>query len=76
MSPFLNLNWKDLGKAVLMAFLTTFITSVAAAFQAGAFPTLAQLGSYALLGLSAAGAYLVKNLFTNSKNQLATPESK
>jgi len=74
MSGLLKLNWADIGKSLLIAFLTSFIASVYATIQTGTFPDLANLGSYALAGLGAALAYLIKNFFTNSQNQLAAPE--
>jgi predicted exporter len=76
MSDLFKLNWADLGKAVLLAFITTFLGGVYAIIQTGAFPTLAELGAAAMAGLGAALAYLVKNFFTNSQNKLAAPEPK
>ena len=75
-SGFLNLNWADLGKGILVAFLTVVVGGVGTALNAGALPDLATLGSLCLAGLAAAVAYLLKNLFTNSQNQLAKPEPK
>ena len=71
---FLTLNWKDLGKGLILAFLTVFVTTVYAALQAGALPTGAQLGSAALAGLTAMVAYLIKNFFTNSNDQFLSKE--
>jgi len=69
-SNFGELNWADIGKGALVAFLTIVITGLGTTLQAGAFPTLAELGTLALTGLGAGLAYLLKNIFTNSKNEL------
>ena len=76
MSNFLKLNWGDLGKGVLVAFLTVFVGSLSSALNAGTFPTLDQIYGWLLPALAAAGAYLLKNLFTNSDGQVAKPEQK
>ncbi len=75
MSSFGKLNWGDLGKGILLAFLTAVIGSLTAVLEAGDLPTLGQLQGWALTGLAAAGAYLLKNIFTNSKNELAKKEN-
>ncbi len=74
MSNLFSLNWKDVGKGFLVAGLTVIVTGVGTALNAGRFPTLQELGSLALAGLGAGVAYLLKNFFTNSNNQIATPE--
>jgi hypothetical protein len=72
MSNFLNINWRDLGKAVIMLFLTTFITGITTAIQAGHFPDGPQLLFSLKAGGLAALAYLLKNLFTNSNGTIGT----
>ena len=76
MSKLFSLNMLDAGKAILVAFLTSFIGAFYAILQTGRFPTSPELGAAALAGVSAAIAYLMKNFFTNSTNQLAKPETK
>lgn len=76
MSQLFKLNLNDVGKAILVAFLTAFFGSVYAVLQTGKFPDLQELGAAAIAGLTAALGYLTKNLFTNSQNQLAKPEPK
>lgn len=68
-SAFLKLNWKDLGKAVLVVFLFAALTPIQTMLGEGSFPTLAELGAAALVGLKAGGAYLLKNLFSNSDGE-------
>lgn len=76
MSVFGKLNLKDLGRGLLIAFGTVVLAGVVNALNEGRFPTLAELGALALAGLAAAATYLLKNLFTNSDNELGKSEPK
>lgn len=76
MSNFGSLNWLDLGKGVLVAFLTVFLGSLYTGLSQGAFPSGSELATWAASGLAAGVAYLIKNLFTNSSNELAKTEPK
>ncbi len=64
-----SLNWRDAGKAIVLAFLTAFVTALAAALgiEGGSlhFPTGAELWVCVKIGLTAAVAYIIKNYFTN-----------
>lgn len=75
-SPFFSINWKDLGKGIILAFLTVFVAAVYQSISAGALPTLAEIKADALAGAVAAIAYLLKNLLTNSQDQFVAPEPK
>lgn len=67
---FLDLNWKDAGKAVLMAFITAAVTALYTALQSGMIPsTWAQWKTILIVGVTSALAYLVKNFLTNSNDQ-------
>lgn len=70
MSGFFKLNLLDLGKGFLIAFLTVVLLGVGTILETGVFPTLAELGTLAIAGLAAGLSYLLKNLVTNSNNQL------
>lgn len=72
MSSFGTLNWKDFGKGLLIAVLTAIFTIIYTTVQAGSltFDWKAILTA----AITAALAYISKNLFTNSQNQLGTPE--
>ena len=70
MSEFLKLNWNDLGKGALVAFLTVFVGSLIEALNAGALPSLTQLGAWAIPALASGLGYLLKNLFQNSENKI------
>lgn len=71
MSDMLKLNWPDILKSVLMAFLGAFVAAIYGIIQSGRLPTLPELGTAALAGLTALVAYLIKNFFTNSQGQFA-----
>jgi hypothetical protein len=73
-SPFLKLNVRDLVNGLVVAFLTTGLTSIIQILDAGQLPTLAQVKTGALAGLVASLAYLLKNLVTNSQGEMATKE--
>jgi len=60
-----SLNLLDLGKGVLVAFLTAFLTTVTQWLNLGTFPTGEQFKMSAIAGIAAAVAYLVKNFFTD-----------
>ena len=69
-SNLFRLNIKDIGKAILVTFLTSFVGSTYQTLSAGEIPSLADLGNTLQFSLSAGGGYLIKNLFTGSSNQL------
>ena len=73
-SDFLNLNWKDFVKGLLVAVLTAVITYLYGVIGTGDFTAIdwKMVGSTALI---AALAYLSKNLFTNSEGEPLKTES-
>ena len=74
-SNFFNLNWADLGKGLLIAFLTALLGGILELIQAGTLPTTwVQFQPILELSLAASVSYLLKNLFTNSEGQLAKGE--
>lgn len=76
MSSFLAINWADVGKGFLIAFLTVVVGGVLSFLNLGVFPSLSDLGSLAIAGLAAGIAYLAKNFLTNSENKLFSGEPK
>jgi len=74
MSGLFKLNFNDLFKGFVVAALAAIGTILVPMLDAGALPTLAQLGTAGAAGLTAGLAYLVKNLFTNSSGEIAKPE--
>jgi hypothetical protein len=74
MSSFFSLNKRDAINGLIVAFLSAALAGTIAALDAGVLPSLDALKSDALFGLKAAGAYLLKNLFTNSSDQFLAGE--
>lgn len=74
-SGFLNLNWVDLTKGLLVAVIGAILTAVYQAIEAG---TLAWTWAFwqpiVLTGLGAGIAYLIKNFFTNSQDEFLKKE--
>jgi len=75
-AKFLRLNWKDLVKGVVVAAGTAAGVILFPVIQSGAMPTKAQLLVAGGSALAAGGSYLLKNLFTNSKDEFAKAEPK
>jgi hypothetical protein len=69
-SSFLTLNLQDLWKGAAVAFLVVVTGSLATIFEAGALPTVPELLSILTVAGKATIAYLLKNLFTNSNDEL------
>lgn len=76
MSEFLKLNGKDLFKGMLVAVLAIITSSVSVILEAGTVPTMAEWMGIAKVAGTAAVSYLLKNLFTNSSDQVLKPEGK
>jgi hypothetical protein len=76
MAKFGTLIWTDIVKAVFTAVLTAVLSAIVPILQSGNFPTGAQLKTIALAGLAAGVAYLIKNMLTNSKDELLKTEPK
>lgn len=74
MSKFFSLNSFDFIKSILVAFGTSFLTGLVQILQNGTLPTLVQIKTMAIAGAAAGISYIIKNLFTNSKNQIGKPE--
>lgn len=78
-SKFLKLNLKDFFKGLLLAIITTFVST-----SVNLINTLISTGIFDLswsvfkpgisIAILAAVSYLIKNLFTNSKDQTFTTE--
>lgn len=70
-----SLNWKDVGKATLMLFITTVVSGLIQGIEAGAFPTWVQIKSSLLVGATAAVAYFLKNFLTNNEDKFLTKDN-
>ena len=74
MSKYLDLDIQDLIKGFIVAFLSAALTGLVTILDNGALPTLTELKSAGIVGLTAGLSYLLKNLLTNSKGQIAKSE--
>ena len=71
-SSLFTLNSKDWAKGLVIAILTAIITVVYNTIQTGAL--VLDWKAISIAGISAALAYITKNLLTNSNDQLLTKE--
>jgi hypothetical protein len=69
-SSFLKLDTQDLVKGFVVAFLSASLTGLVAILDSGALPTLIELKQAGIVGLTAGLSYLLKNLLTNSQDEL------
>ncbi len=67
-SKFLTLDWKDLSRGLLIAFLAAVISGVIELLDTGAIFTWLTLKPVLIAGTSAALSYLLKCLMTNSQD--------
>lgn len=75
-AKFLRINMDDVIRGFVVAVLSSILSSAVVILQAGNLPTLAQMKTIALIGISSGVSYLVKNLLTNSNDQLFKTEVK
>ena len=71
---FLNLNWNDFGKGAVVAVLTAVFATLTTLLQTGELFNKSSLPVIGTAAFTAFIAYLSKNLFTNSQNQLLVTE--
>lgn len=69
-SKFFTLDWKDLSRGLLIAFLTAVLTGVINILDTGALFSWATVKPVLIAGISAALSYLLKCLATNSQDQM------
>jgi uncharacterized membrane-anchored protein len=76
-SKFLTLNAKDLVKGLVVVVIQALITGIYQLFQSSGFAfDWVTFKPIVLTAVAAGLAYLIKNLFTNSQDQLFTKEVK
>ena len=73
-SNFLNLNWRDFLKGLLLAMLSAVITFIYEVVQAGTAFDSEFFKAMGIVAVSTLLAYLMKNLFENSSGDLAKSE--
>ena len=69
-SKFFTLDWKDLLRGLLIAFLTAILTGVINILDTGAVFTWITIKPVLIAGISAALSYLLKCLATNSQDRM------
>ena len=74
-SRLFKLDFNDLLKGVLVAFITALLTSLLQVLQSGGLPNMEALKVMGITSITAAVAYLVKNLLTNSKDDFGAKEN-
>jgi|688.fasta_scaffold506741_2 uncharacterized membrane protein len=70
MSNFLNLDFQDLTKGFVVAFLSAALTGIVAILETSQLPTSEDIKAAGIVGLTAGLSYLLKNILTNSQGQL------
>ena len=74
-STYLTINIADIVKGATVAAGTVMLSLIGRMIESGAFITDAQLIIAVKTGVLAAVSYLIKNVFTNSKDELFKSES-
>lgn len=69
-SKFLSLDLKDALNGFLVAFLSAALTGIITTLDSGVLPSLGELKSAGIVGLTAGLSYLLKNLLTNSQGEI------
>lgn len=73
-SIFGTIGVRDILNGVFVAFAAAALTGIVSILDAGELPTLAQLKSAGVVGVTAALSYLLKNVLSNSQGELAKLE--
>ncbi len=73
-SMIFTLNSRDLINGLIISFLTVLLTGIIEILSNGAVFGWIHIKPVLIAGISAACAYLLKSLSTNSRNQLFTKE--
>jgi len=76
LSKFLTLGVRDFIRSAIVAAGTGAGFVLLPALSSGNLPTLVQLKMAGIAAVCAGGSYIIKNLFTNSKDQIGKPEEK
>jgi hypothetical protein len=74
-SKIFTLFWRDLLNGLLIAFLAALIDGIIKILESGAVFDWIHIKPVLITGISAALAYLLKSLSTNSRNQLFSNNS-
>lgn len=75
-SEFLKLNLNDVGKGLIVAFITALLTGFYQIIQSNGVIDWGTVKPILLTSIGAAISYLLKNYFTNSKDNILQKEVK
>lgn len=75
-SKFLTVNEWDFIKGGIVATITGILTTLVTMLDGGLIPSVQDLRTIAIAGISAGVAYILKNIGTNSKGEILKPEEK
>jgi hypothetical protein len=75
-STFLKLNIKDIGKALILTFITALLTGIYQLLQVGTLLTWESFKPVVLSAIAAVIGYLLKNVLTNSNDEFLKSEPK
>ncbi|RPH33439.1 MAG: hypothetical protein EHM93_04855 [Bacteroidales bacterium] len=73
-SKFLKLGVNDIVKAIILTFITAFLTGVYQLLQTGTLLTWESLKPVLMTSIAAVIGYLLKNVFTNSNDKFLQRE--
>jgi len=73
-SKIFTLDWRDLLNGLIIAILTAILTGIIDILGNGAVFDWVHIKPIIIAGITAACAYLLKSLSTNSRNQFLTKE--
>jgi len=73
-SKIFTLDWRDLLNGLIIAILTAILTGIIDILGNGAVFDWVHIKPIIIAGITAAFAYLLKSLSTNSRNQFLTKE--
>ena len=65
----MKLGWSDLSKSFIVAFLAAFLQSILVILDQAAIPSLVQLKTALIVGVTSGFAYIIKNWLTNNADQ-------
>lgn len=76
MSKLFTVNFTDIAKGAIVAALATVLGMASTILNAGHFPNAADWKAIGVAAATALGAYIAKNLFTNSGGEFLASEKK
>ena len=75
-SNFGSINWRDILHGFFIVFISASLTGLIQTLEASQLPTLADVKTHIIVGLTAGVTYILKQLLQNSSGQLLKKEDK